>query len=308
MERIIGFAGTGVHFFFFLSGFSLTLGRKRSLGAFYRRRFTTVLIPYYVLVTFVFLFNQVVAVNTNAGLYAYLGHIFLFRMFDERIIFSLGYHLWFVSTIVQLYLLYPFLVKLKDTKETGTGERSFLVLALALSVIWWIVLAATPLHEYRIWRLFFPTFLWEFALGMVLADWYKQRDYRFWEEKRARLLVVAVVGMTVMALLAIHGGRVGRVLNDLPAFFGYAAVAVLVYRLVTPLRSVFTFVGDIAYPLYLVHVFPLSVLLALLAPETRKLELAYLPLVFFLQIALAWAFHRGYQKVSIILAGPRAPA
>ena len=112
MAQLINFGGTGVHTFIFVSGFGLYLSHLRkplSYKVFLRKRFTKIYLPYIVVVAFSALVSLFIPVYNNS-LYAFLGHVFLFKMFDEAIIGSYGYQFWFISTIIQLYLLFHWLL------------------------------------------------------------------------------------------------------------------------------------------------------------------------------------------------------
>ena len=100
----IDFGGSGVHSFIFLSGFGLALSHyNRPINnwlIFYRKRLLKVYIPYSIFVIFIACFNLFIPLYKD-GLYALLGHLFLYKMFDNSIMTSYGYHLWFISTIIQ---------------------------------------------------------------------------------------------------------------------------------------------------------------------------------------------------------------
>ncbi|MDX8405085.1 MAG: acyltransferase, partial [Mariprofundus sp.] len=110
-SKIIMLGGTGVHLFFVISGFGLGLSLYR-LGvlAFYRKRFTKVLLPYYLAIITIFTVNLFYPVYPSDSWYALGGHLFLYKMFDETIENSFGLHFWFISTIVQFYIIFPLLL------------------------------------------------------------------------------------------------------------------------------------------------------------------------------------------------------
>ena len=137
MSKAIMLGGTGAHMFIILSGFGLTLySSSYSPLQFYKRRFYKILLPYYFFVTFLFGINQFYPFFPNNGLYAYFGHIFAYKMFDNSIIGSYGSHLWFISVIIQFYLAFPFLIRIK----ARLGDKYFVILTSLLSMLYWVVL------------------------------------------------------------------------------------------------------------------------------------------------------------------------
>jgi peptidoglycan/LPS O-acetylase OafA/YrhL len=257
-QQAIMLGGTGVHLFIFLSGFGLALSSKRPVLDFYKRRLLKTLVPYFIFVTIVFLLNFLIKLNSEHSMYAYLGHILLYKMFDNSIVGSYGAQMWFVSLIVQLYLLFPLLQKLLEK----VGAKFFIGITLALSVGYWFAISFAGLGSFRVWNSSFLQFLWEFALGMVAATLYKSREFKFWEIKWPTLLVTAVLGIGLMGFLSLKGGTFGKMFNDIPAFFGYTALVVLLYsiglKIFRHFTSAFIKIGYFSYSLYLTHVFVLQ--------------------------------------------------
>lgn len=257
LSKAIMFGGTGAHFFIFLSGFGLALSGKQDVLLFYKRRFVKIFIPYFIVISFIYIFNRYVPLYKD-GLYAYCGHIFLFKMFDNSIVGSFGGHLWFVSVIFQFYIIYPFLVRLMHK----IGREKFVIMSLAISVLYWCVTYVSGFYTLRIWNSFFLQFLREFSFAMVLAELYVQNKYIFWKQRNFFLLLVAISGIGLYGLLAIKGGKAGRIFNDIPALVGYASFCVLLYALMDKtvhfLKSMIIYVGGFSYSLYLTHVFVLD--------------------------------------------------
>ena len=107
------FGGAGVHVFILCSGFGLYLSqlyRPLSYSKFLKRRFIKVYIPYILIIilsaTLPF-YN-----HSDNKLLELSSHIFLFKMFNESLESSLGNQMWFISTIIQFYLLWPIILRL----------------------------------------------------------------------------------------------------------------------------------------------------------------------------------------------------
>ncbi|MEL6262640.1 MAG: acyltransferase [Cyanobacteria bacterium J06626_6] len=253
-EQAIQIGGAGVHLFVIFSGFTLFLSSRRlTAGGFYRRRFSRVIIPYYLFVCLVFLTKQVYPIYPQDGLYAFFGHLFWYKMFDESIITSLGYHLWFMSLIIQLYLLYPFLSELMRRLR----PVRFALLAVAVSFCFWAVTAYLGLSDMRVFQNSCLSHLWEFALGMAAADAYKKNADFFNGVSARQMIVLAVVGIGLKGFMAMQGGPIWKAFNDMPTVVGFVALTVLAYMLCSSWRWAkrgVEFAGKISFELYLVHI------------------------------------------------------
>jgi len=109
--------GMGVHLFFVLSGFGLGLSAKIKATSFYKKRFIKILIPYYIVILIIYAINVIHPVYEDGSLYALCGHLFLYKMFDKNIITSFGYHFWFLSTIIQFYIIFPLIIVIKQKQS-----------------------------------------------------------------------------------------------------------------------------------------------------------------------------------------------
>ncbi len=283
LRQGIVFGGTGVHLFFLLSGFGLAWSRAVVTPLeFYQRRLTKVWLPYVLALTIsllcAFLFDLF---PDRWG--AWLAGVGLYQMFSEPYIESFGGHFWFISTIVQFYLLFPFLKKLQQ--HIG-DSRWFFLLALAISIGWWITVALLGKGEFRTWNSCCLQFLWEFALGMTIAERMRSTKHgipnslfriRFW------LLPIGVFFTGVMVMMILKLGTVGRIFNDIPALLGYTAISGFLFYLGDlywpPLKRFFLWISEFSFSLYLIHVLVLEAYLHLLpfAPGFWQM-LLYVPL------------------------------
>ena len=240
--------GTGGHVFIFCSGFGLTLSflnRPLKFGPFLKERFLKIYIPY-ILIIFIeyFLPHSADRAMLTRQL---LSHIFLYKMFFEKYVISYGLQFWFISTIFQLYFLFLPLQRFRNRFSLC----ALLILGCSLSVIWWIIMELTGLGKSRIWGSFCLQFLWEFVLGMVVAEWFYNRN-----TVRIPLSVlwcIAVSGLLLHAVTAIIGGWAAA-FNDVPALFGYGSTVLLLWyygkRFLAP---IFLRIDRISYEWFLVH-------------------------------------------------------
>ncbi len=252
LSKAINFGGTGIHTFLFASGFGLFLSHLRKplgYGDFLKKRFTKIYIPYIIIVTLSALIALLIPIYEN-NWNNYFSHVFFYKMFDSHLIGTYGYQLWFISTIIQFYLLFPLIVKLRDWMP----GRIFLVAGLFISFAWAFLFLALHREEDRNWNSFFLMYLWEFMLGMYCADIYLKKGIEFWKIKRTALILMAVAGLALYSVLAIRYGRVGKTFNDIPALFGYASLCIMIYGFQIPVINRFImFTAKISYSIFLIH-------------------------------------------------------
>lgn len=117
----IYFGGEGVHVFVLCSGFGLYLSHMRknlSYGAFMKKRLLRVHLPFVMVVISSCLLPWV-----KFDLKAFLSNIFFYKMFSEEGNCAYGGQMWFVSMIVQMYLLFPLLARLLDDLRSSWGTN-----------------------------------------------------------------------------------------------------------------------------------------------------------------------------------------
>jgi len=260
-DKAIYFGGTGIHTFLFASGFGLFLSQMKkplSYGAFLKKRFTKIYLPYIITVTVIALISLIIPLYVNSW-NAYFSHLFLYKMFNNDLIGSYGYQLWFVSTICQFYLLFPLIVWLRK-KIPGNG---FLLMGLCISWTWALVVLLLQRDGFRNWNSFFLMYLWEFMLGMYCAEIYIARNYAFWKIRKGLLIGIAIGGIAIYSLMAFSLGRAGKEFNDLPGLFGYGALCVFVYSLgIKPVNRFIFFTAKISFSIFLIHFLVLNLVQA----------------------------------------------
>jgi peptidoglycan/LPS O-acetylase OafA/YrhL len=287
-QKAIVFGGTGVHLFFLLSGFGLALSKSSdSALQFYKRRLVKVWLPYVLALTISLL--AAIFFNFFPDRFdAWLAGVGLYQMFSERYIESFGGHFWFISAIIQFYLVFPFLLWLK--KKLG-NDWLFLGLALAISVAWWLTVFFLGKGESRVWNSCFLQFSWEFALGMALADGARRTVHgtrQFWNYDWRAYLFIALIFSGVMILMILKMGDAGKIFNDIPALTGYTAFSIFFFQIgdkfLPPLKRFFLWIGGFSYSLYLVHILVLEFWLRILS--WLGVSLNWLSLLPFLALAL----------------------
>lgn len=264
LGQAIVFGGTGVHLFFLLSGYGLGLSRRTlSPLAFYRRRLVKIWLPYVLVLTL----SLCCALWWNLfpdRWPAWWAGVLLYQMFQEPFIESFGGHFWFISTILQFYLLFPALAWLQRRLPRA---RHFVLICCAVSVVWWLVVAALDKNGWRTWNSCCWQFLWEFGLGMALAqrrEWLQNGSWaRLLQPKSWPVWVlIGLFGAGLMLGMILSFGTLGKVFNDVPALLGYGAFCVALYHLSTlvlpQFRHLMAWIGGFSFSLYLLHVLVLD--------------------------------------------------
>lgn len=253
LSKVAAFGGAGVHVFILCSGFGLYLSYlKKPLPYkdFLKRRFGKVWVPYAIVVLLLGLWYLV-----SKGFFPLrevASHLLLYKMFSTELDISLCYPYWFISTIVQFYLFWPLIMRIYKLRLGG-------YLLLLMSLVWSTVVGVYGLQEERPWGSFFLQYLWEFGLGMWIAERCMMigkkgecimniKTYRWlW------LIIGAVGGMGLSAFMAWNGG-VLKLYNDIPSLVGYLSVALLIYKAgVKVVNRFFEWTNSFSYELYLVH-------------------------------------------------------
>lgn len=251
--RLIYFGGTGVHLFVVLSGIGLYLSylnKPENYITYLKKRFSKVYIPYVIVVLITALFALLFNIF-DGSLYALGGHIFLYKMFDEKIIGSYGYPLWFISMIFQFYFIFYLIIYFKSKIKKDTV---FLFICLLLSLSWAIVVLLLGKQSIRVWNSFFLQYLWEFAFGIVIATLIHSGNKFENKIKSIYILLIGIICCGIYGAMVFALGDVGKLFNDVPALIGYSSIAIWLYLLKNKyVNSFFLFTGKISYPLYLLH-------------------------------------------------------
>lgn len=251
LDKVVSFGGAGVHVFIFCSGFGLYLShlnKPLEYGNFLKKRFLKVYVPYIIAVALYVIWNLLS--EGFADWNAAASHVFLYKMFDNELDVSIWYPFWFISTIIQFYILFPLIIKLFRAK-------CGLLVAFIISLLWALVVGVLGYEAYRPWGSFCLQYLWEFVLGMWLAQKVKTEGYDdkaiVSKLKVTVLVITAVVGMVITGLMAWNGGYL-KLFNDIPSFVGYISVLLLIYRMgIKCINRFFQSSSRIGYELYLIH-------------------------------------------------------
>lgn len=247
LKMVLTFGGAGVHVFILVSGFGLYLSylnRPTSYLPFLRKRFSKVYLPYLLIlplfVAYYYFFLGSFDLTTLSS------HVFLFKMFNHTWDTSYAYSLWFISTIFQFYLCWPIILKLAKMKNG-------LLIAFCLSLLWATAVGLLDKQSDRAWGSFFLQYLWEFVLGMKLAELYHRNPDVILIPSYKFLSFAVVIGVCLTGMMGKIGGMM-KLYNDIPSLLAYLSLALLIYKLSVPfVNQFFVHINTISYEWYLVH-------------------------------------------------------
>ena len=244
------FGGAGVHVFILCSGFGLYLSYlNKPLGYidFLRHRFSKIYWPMAVvcLITSLWMIYQ-----GEEILMPLLSNLFLFKMFVPKLETSMGGQMWFISTIIQFYITFPLIIKLM--RNNGVYK------ALIISCLWASFVGLMGYGDERVWNSFFLQYLWEFCLGMKLAEIYIRHPQKVSVPDWKYLIPVCILGISLTGLMGLMGFP-WKLYNDIPSLLGYTSLALILYKAnIKYINILFNFINKFSYEWYLVHMLVFS--------------------------------------------------
>ena len=136
-------------------------------------------------------------------------------------------------------------------------------MALAISLLWSTAVGLSGYSEERVWNSFFLQYLWEFCLGMKLAEIYVKRPSALDVPEWKYLFPVCLTGLIMTGVMG-WAGFPYRLYNDIPSLIGYTALALIVYKTgIGFINNFFCYTNRFSYEWYLVHILVFQVVMSL---------------------------------------------
>ena len=259
------------------------LNKKIKFIEFIKIRWTKIYIPYIIDVFISFLCPWMYLGNDRLS--AFLSHIFLYKMFIPKYEESFGIQFWFISTIIQFYLLFIPMCKLKEKID---NNKLFLSMGLLISVFWWIICYVLNVSDIRVWNSFCLQYIWEFSFGMVLADELKKgKIYKIYI---LQLFFVVVVGLGLQAGLAMYSDKF-KLFNDIPALFGYSALSLLLMN-IKLIKKVCVIISKFSYELFLIHILVFKTVFQIIQFNSLTMQIIEALIAFILSLICAFIYNR----------------
>ena len=137
---------------------------------------------------------------------------------------------------------------------------------------------------FRIWGSFCLQYIWEFALGFVLAEYFYHG--RSWRIKKYWLLLLAVAGIGLQACFAMLSD-VLKLFNDVPALIGYTSLALL-FSNIPLIKKLCIQLSAFSYEYFLIHVLIFTTVFHLVKPQGLLMNCIY----FFYSLLIQSIFFR----------------
>ncbi|MFC1711388.1 acyltransferase family protein [Patescibacteria group bacterium] len=298
----------GVHLFLIISGFLLTLSTSKknySLLDFYKKRLKRILVPFYPvwLLSIILIFLAATLpffknFNTFLKLDVALKTLFFPLYFDFRssVLSQVNRAWWFLPLILELYIIFPFLSTIQKKVSTNTFIILTFLVTIHYRLLATFLLKGSPIGVVAatsggsIPFIFFPARLFEFCLGMSLARIYL-KDQSMFKKLSSPFHFFMGFLFQLVGTVATFYQPFWIVSDPLIAIgmflLGINIVSML--RKVKPLAKALVSLGNLSYPLYLIHYLLLiKFLLPFLKLEYGKIiYLSFLPLYFAILIGLS---------------------
>ncbi len=292
--RYMANAGSsGVLIFFMCSGYVLTLSyynNHRSTFEFLKRRFITIYIPY-IFVVFICFLIPLIQVDGNR-IIAFLSHLFQFRFFSTLYFESFGGHFWYISTIIQFYLLFIPLYRLMKK----IGWKKFLIGSFIVQFVYIILLAINNLDANIIAIRLFPKYIAVFCLGMALCDYYRDDPAPFSNVNKKYAFWVGILLMIVYGLSSKNS--LGRLFNDIPELFGVLLLFIFLYQVnIFNSNEFIQKLSTISYEEYLVHM-PIMTIIFSFSKRTFASDVLCAALSILLTVIFSILLHKLVQTVN----------
>lgn len=230
----------GVDIFLFVSAFGLyhSLCRNRDVLAFYKRRLLRVL-PSFIII------GLVVALMSAP-----------LSLFSPRYWYNHFYCNWYISFILIMYLIYPFIYRIQK-------ENIFLPLLLGIIFSSLMTIVLINLHKDDIHDV--PMLMFQrfpiFMLGSLFAD----------KRLRGKVFMCYIIPLCIMSCVLLHLSYQNQLLFFIYIlFFFLAASLTLIFSRywIKWLDKLFSFSGKISLELYLVHMTLLPYLMRHYVPDS----------------------------------------
>lgn len=264
--------------FIILSGMILCyIEMKRpspSYGYFLKRRFSKVALPY-VIWTFLYTLYTAIVIDDIFQSFKWDDAVVFFGAFADHLMTGTGFvHLYFILIMIQLYAVFPFLLKWLRAHAASLVIVSFLITALCLTAIYLHQLGTIRLPSSRIPYVSLSlNWVFYFVLGIAVAEHQDRWMNRLRGKWMKVILFIACLGSFVILLVdgkltdtyAISVKPSTMLFAVCSFLFLYSIVfsikeSHLSSRIFTPFEATVNWIAKNAFLIYLLHPLCLGIL------------------------------------------------
>jgi peptidoglycan/LPS O-acetylase OafA/YrhL len=258
------FSQFAVPLFILISGFVLARNYRNdfSLTKFYKKRIRSIIPQYLIFSVLYTVFNNWVVMQSNPL------STNLSLLLNNILHSNASYHLWFFLIIIQLYILYPIIIKIYDFCKLIDRAEFLIAFLLIIQTLWMVGIHTS---SFPFIKLNFMSFLFYFGLGIYTCDHFDQLKKGF--NRLTPIYLITSLALTIgSSFFIIIGLTTGYRFNSIPAYFFMGG------ELVYPVLRISTFlllfnlaaslvgkrnilakvvyrIGDYSFGIYLIHIF-----------------------------------------------------
>ncbi|MCX6733525.1 MAG: acyltransferase [Candidatus Peregrinibacteria bacterium] len=276
---------TSVNLFLLLSGFVLTYSALKSkseirtggeLLSFYVKKLKRLLVPFYITlllgIAILFLRNLLYPSFSAMPIYSawdVLKTLFVpFLVYDLTFLQKFNGDLWFITLILQLYIIFPVLYYALKKYGVWRFIAACFMLTVAYRYVATYYLDTAPMgvifpatNSYRLFSFFLPR-LFEFGLGMSLGYW-QFKDSKTLETLRGGWQFLTAVAIMLVGF-SLNMYRGGWPLSDAIISIGLFATLLNIgafFARISLLKTLMLKLSESSYEIYLLHHYLLNYLL-----------------------------------------------
>lgn len=240
----------GTPIFAVISAFLLTnssLRRGFDLNYFMRSRFTKILVPYLIWTTVYLYYLGVVEVTLNSN-----------TNFIEYYLYGTGnYHLYFILTVIEFYILFPILQKIK--------KGPFLLLVYAgftiINVLWllynsYLSIDIPIIGVFISSRSFILNWISYFMLGIIFAKYYEEINIAVKKYKALFLPIIAMLSISFFIFIDLDNLKTSShpiFLFYIPFFLVFLIYFYTLIKNNNVIMKTLTQIGNYSMGIFLVH-------------------------------------------------------
>lgn len=302
---------SGVSFFFILSGFVLCDGYQQkfgekqiSYGAFIKKRIAKI----YPLHVLCFIGAFILTLHMEHNPLVWLANLLLLQSWspDANVHFSANVVSWFLSAMLFLYLLFPFIVRLANS-----SLRRFFISSLTMFIIYFIAIQFVPSGMFNNIIYINPLFrIPDFVLGILLWQMtgtkVKTRDSSEWQMNMVAKSVIELSAVALFILTSVVYNLVSLRYGVVSLWWPVSIALISVFSLFNAhggivsrflqIRPLVSF-GNISFSFYMVHVLVIDTARRISGRLNLEMsDLVFIPVVFVITVLVAYVVWRYFER------------